>query len=83
MKIKIRDLLNVCIHFNYRNVVLGAWGCGAFGHDAKEVAKMFYSILVEEEYRNHFDQVVFAIPTFSSSRKNYEAFEEVFHQTQL
>ncbi|HBZ89182.1 MAG TPA: TIGR02452 family protein [Erysipelotrichaceae bacterium] len=82
MKIKIRDLLNVCIHFNYRNVVLGAWGCGAFGHDGQEVAKLFYSILVEEEYRDHFDQVVFAIPTFASSRKNYEAFEEVFHQTQ-
>ena len=33
--------------YGYRNLVLGAWGCGAFGHDTETVAGYFYKLFFE------------------------------------
>ena len=29
----------------YKSIVLGAWGCGAFGNDGREIAELFYRAL--------------------------------------
>jgi uncharacterized protein (TIGR02452 family) len=41
--------------------VLGAYGCGVFRNDAADVAKFFYTLLVEQGKRYWFDNIVFAI----------------------
>lgn len=55
-------------------LILGAFGCGAFGQDPKVVASIFKKYLDEESY--NFLRVIFAIP----DGKNLEAFREVFDE---
>lgn len=45
MRLRIRKMLYVAAHFGYKYLVLGAWGCGAFGNDAATVARLFYEEL--------------------------------------
>ena len=49
------------------NLILGAWGCGAFGQEPEIVAKCFKSIL--KKYPA-FDNVVFAIRNCSADYEN-------------
>lgn len=58
---RLRKMLYMAIKYGYRNMVLGAWGCGAFGHDAKRVAGYFYKLFFEEGLKEYFDNVAFAI----------------------
>ena len=61
------------------NVLLGAWGCGAFGGDpmvASETAQ-----IALKDYASAFERVVFAIPgTGKRSKLNLEVFQETFRQ---
>lgn len=61
MEERIRIMLQIAIEQKCENVVLGAWGCGAFGHHAKDVADYFRTILSGENYKSFFDNVIFAI----------------------
>lgn len=38
---RIRYMLRFAAHSGYRELVLGAWGCGAFGNDARIVSDAF------------------------------------------
>lgn len=77
MKRRIRMMLEIAIENEYRTLILGAWGCGAFGHDAKKVAGYFKEILIEEHYSRYFENIVFAI--LSGKRKDkLNAFSEAF-----
>ena len=58
---RIRILLLIAAENGYRNRVLGAWGCGAFGNDPKDVAGYFKQVLVDERYGFLFDEVRFAV----------------------
>ncbi len=62
----LRDILltKCCDH-----VILGAWGCGVFRQDAREVAELF-----KDTFENTGMNIVYAIP----DDRNFEAFEEVF-----
>lgn len=44
----------------YRNLVLGAWGCGVFRNDPDTVANVFMSLL-RGRWANRFSRVVFSI----------------------
>jgi len=59
----------------YRNLVLGAWGTGAFGHDTKRVAGYFYKLFFEEGFNEFFDNIVFAI---LKDEYKIEIFKDVF-----
>lgn len=77
MKERIRMMLKIATENKYRTLILGAWGCGAFGHDAKKVAGYFKEIFIDEHYSRYFENVVFAI--LSGKRKDkLEAFSEAF-----
>lgn len=75
---KIRNILSVCASCSYDTLILGAWGCGAFGHDAKDMAKYFHTVLIEEDYQRFFKKVVFSIYSSGGISYNYAQFENVF-----
>ena len=74
---RIRILLLAAANYGYKNLVLGAWGCGAFGNDPKDVAEYFKYVLIDEEYGKCFDEVCFAIYG-SENGKNITAFRKAF-----
>lgn len=55
---RIKGIINAFRHYNVDNVVLGAWGCGAFGQDALMIGGCFCEELFGH---NYFKNVVFAI----------------------
>ena len=72
LKKRIVFVLDIASNKNVNILILGAWGCGVFGQDPSEVAKLFV-----EELKNHKDieNIIFAIVDKES--KNYRAFEQV------
>ena len=74
---RLRNMFAAAVHYGYRNLVLGAWGCGAFGHDPEIVAKYFFSVLIHEDFGAYFDKIVFAILD-RGAKRNLKAFQEIF-----
>ena len=69
---RIRYVLDIFMNQCVDIPILGAWGAGVFGQDAKEVATLFKEAL--ESGRYNFKEVVFAI----LPGPNFDAFKEVF-----
>lgn len=74
---RLRNMFAAAVHYGYRNLVLGAWGCGAFGHDPERVAEYFHDVLLHEEFGAYFDKIVFAILD-KGAKRNLKAFQEIF-----
>ena len=75
-KKRIRIVLRIAIREGKKNIILGAWGCGAFGNKPNEVAEYFRSILIDEGYLKKFENVVFAIYE-DEDGKNLKIFKKV------
>lgn len=80
---RILSMLVCCANFGYRNLVLGAWGCGVFGNDAKKMAQLFDRALNGDVKGGHplrysFDNIFFAVYDRSEDQYNYRSFKEVF-----
>ncbi|MDO4489232.1 MAG: TIGR02452 family protein [Eubacteriales bacterium] len=80
---RIMSMLMVAAHYDYNYLVLGAWGCGAFGNDARLMAELFYRALREFRYNGHphenlFRQIYFAVLDRTEDLYNYRAFSEYF-----
>lgn len=76
LKDRIKYVLSVMADNNAQYLILGAFGCGVFGQDAREVASIFKGLL-EGEYKNVFKKVIFAVPK-NNRNQNYEEFVKVF-----
>lgn len=74
---KIRIMLTEAHRHQYREIVLGAWGCGAFGNSPEMVAECFQLVLTEYGLIRNFDKVVFAIKEKNGGR-NFAHFRKVF-----
>ena len=74
---RIRYMLKAAAENNFKDLVLGAWGCGAFGNAPEKVAGYFKKVLVDEEMGKYFDTVCFAIYGKTDGR-NYTAFKKEF-----
>jgi hypothetical protein len=61
MSLRIRAALNAARHSGHANIVLGAFGCGAFGNPPVPTAAIFRDILESAEFRGCFQRIVFAI----------------------
>jgi len=73
------NVLAVAEQNHARALVLGAWGCGAFGNDPTLVATTARTVLGSARFAGTFERVVFAIPgTGQRSLANLEAFRRVF-----
>ena len=74
---RIHRVLAIARAYQYETLVLGAWGCGAFGNDPLQTAKDFRSQL-EGEFTGAFARVVFAITDWSDQRRFLRPFCDVF-----
>lgn len=61
VNLRIRGVLHAARASGFAKLVLGAWGCGAFGNPPELVAKLFREQLSSPEFRGSFSDVVFAI----------------------
>jgi uncharacterized protein (TIGR02452 family) len=76
MKEKIRNILRVAASTGHKDVLLGAFGCGAFANPPEEVAKLFMEVFREEEFIGVFKHVDFAILDGPRDR-NYQVFSQM------
>jgi len=60
MRAKVGALLSAVEHAGYSDVVLSAWGCGAFRNPPEEVARIFRDAL-GSQFKLSFRRIVFAI----------------------
>lgn len=58
-------------------LILGAWGCGAFGNDANDIAQLFEKAL-RHKATGVFPHVIFAITDWSQERRFIGPFQRVF-----
>jgi uncharacterized protein (TIGR02452 family) len=72
-------VLGVAAQEGAPRLVLGAWGCGVFRNDPREVAEAFRAWLAPgAEFHGVFERVVFAVWDRSEPSANRRAFEETF-----
>ncbi len=80
---RIIGMLKCAAFFGYRHLVLGAWGCGAFGNDAHLISDLFYQALKEIDYNGHgekdlFRRIDFAVLDRTPDQYNYKEFYRNF-----
>jgi uncharacterized protein (TIGR02452 family) len=72
-----RNILAIAFNVGIPNILLGAWGCGAFGGDPVVASRTAKNALVD--YASAFQRVVFAIPgKGKQSKRNLTVFAETF-----
>ncbi|QSQ23361.1 TIGR02452 family protein [Pyxidicoccus parkwayensis] len=69
-------VLQVAAHHGHRTLVLGAWGCGVFRNEPRDVAEAFASAL--DALPGAFERVVFAVWERGDEAPNRRAFRERF-----
>jgi uncharacterized protein (TIGR02452 family) len=73
---RIKGMLCLASANNYKSLVLGAWGCGAFGNDAETVAMLFHKAICA--MNSSFDNVIMAVLDKTESQYNYNMFKKYF-----
>jgi uncharacterized protein (TIGR02452 family) len=69
-------IIKIAIENHVDNLVLGAWGCGVFGNDPKDVSNWFKRLLFENGYIHCFKNVSFGV--YDRQGSNYETFLDTF-----
>lgn len=80
---RIKGILQVAATHDYRYLVLGAFGCGAFGNDVAMVARQFFKVLkgIKSDSGNDkefFKEIAFAVKDDSESLYKLRAFGRFF-----
>ena len=80
---RISGMLKLAACRGYRHLVLGAFGCGAFGNDARLVSDLFYRALKEFDLdgmkeKDMFRRIAFAVLDRSAAQYNYKEFARNF-----
>lgn len=73
---RIIKIIKVAIINGHKNIILGAWGCGAFGNDPEMVAQSFFEALNKLPY---FDNICFAIHDTSEDKNTLNVFKRIFN----
>ena len=74
---RIHRVLAIAQAYEYKTLVLGAWGCGVFANDPHQTAVDF-RVAFESEFAGVFEQIVFAIADWSEIRRFLRPFHDVF-----
>jgi len=80
LQARMQRVLAIAQAFQFDSLVLGAWGCGAFGHDPHRTARDFRTAL-ETDFAGVFEEVRFAITDWSPERRFLGPFRDVFSNT--
>ena len=80
---RIMGMLKCSAYLGYRHLVLGAWGCGAFGNDAHVISDLFYKALKELNYnrlreKDLFRRIDFAVLDRTQDQYNFKEFYRNF-----
>jgi uncharacterized protein (TIGR02452 family) len=77
---RIRKVLALAVQVECRHLVLGAWGCGAFGNHPEIVAPLFADALDISlaPWRRGFDSITFAVYDSSRNHQVEGAFRKTF-----
>jgi len=80
---RICGMLRCAAFLGYRYLVLGAFGCGAFGNDARTISDLFYRALKEFSFGGMreddlFRRVEFAVLSRGSEQYNFREFHRNF-----
>ena len=80
---RITGMLKCAAYFQYEVLVLGAWGCGAFGNDAAVISDLFYKALKEFNFdgmreKDMFRRIEFAVRGKDKGAYNYKEFYRNF-----
>ncbi|MBR2742161.1 MAG: TIGR02452 family protein [Clostridia bacterium] len=76
---RITGMLKVAAYLGYKRLVLGAFGCGAFGNDARVVSDVFYKALKEFDFdgmkeSDMFERIDFAVLDRTRDLYNFKEF---------
>jgi len=71
-------ILKIAVDNQVKNLILGAWGCGVFGNNPKDVAQQFKHLLFEKGYIKCFENVSFAV--YDRYSDTFNSFKEAFQQ---
>jgi uncharacterized protein (TIGR02452 family) len=74
---RINKVLSVAAALNYEATILGAWGCGVFKNDPRDVAKQFQAALTGD-FAGVFRFICFAVLDRSSDQIVITPFERAF-----
>ena len=77
LEVRIGRVLDIAAARGFEALVLGAWGCGAFGNDPARTAHDFRAAL-EGPFLGAFREVVFAISDWSPDRRFLAPFRATF-----
>ena len=80
---RITGMLKVAAYYGYQHLILGAFGCGAFGNDARIVSDLFYKALKEFNFdgmreSDMFRRIDFAVLSRSAEQYNFKEFSRNF-----
>lgn len=76
MRERIRTIFRIAGQHNHDCLILSAFGCGAYHNPPRAVARFFWDILQEDEFRGRFSDVWFAIKKDHNDKKgNFAEFE--------
>lgn len=78
VQVRVQSVLHAAALTGHRHLVLGAWGCGAFGNPPEAVAQHFREQLSLERFRGIWESVVFAIID-PKKDGNLRPFQDVLH----
>lgn len=78
---RIRRVIEIARENRHDALVLGAWGCGAYGNDPGLVAELFRES-IEQHAMGAFREIVFAIVDRFDDRRQIAPFERAFEPFQ-
>ena len=79
---RIRTILRIAVLQERKNLVLGSLGCGAFCNPPKAVAGCFKRVLQENEFKNRFEGIWFAVIERGGT-ENYYIFKEALNGLEI
>jgi uncharacterized protein (TIGR02452 family) len=81
IKNRMCTIFRISIDNKQINLVLSAWGCGAYRTPPGHIAMLFKEILHEDEFAGAFAKVIFAViekDAAAGQNSNYKVFRKIF-----
>ncbi|KOR31002.1 hypothetical protein TI04_03140 [Achromatium sp. WMS2] len=73
-------ILTLAATYGYKNLVLGAWGCGVFGNDPRLLAETYSALLITGVWSNYFNSITLSIKDNSPQCKKIKIFADALTQ---